>query len=237
MKSYVKTRKIVLIVLVFALIVIVLKVAYQRYFRLHHIEYQLLNSEGFATCKVAFVDIDTAKSILIIGDSRAKALGSWRDSIVNVAMGGETTYLLRQKLQFVNKQSINKVVVILGINDIMFGRDAIEIFQNFKVLLKEVIEKFSPDEIYVLSVFGVKLSNSTFVNPKEIELKVQILNNYLQDYCNNKATFANCKFINLNHYFHRNGVLDSKWTSDGVHLNQEGNFILKQKLDSSIFGR
>ena len=158
---------------------------------------QLMNNERYET--------------MMLGDSITDE-GQWDEllnntKVQNRGISGDTTSGVLDRLDSTNK-NIKKVFIMVGINDIMRGKDVDEVYSNYK----KIIEFFKQR--------GVKIHiQSTLYTG---ETKAQNFNYKIEDLNRRLEKFAKenrITFINLNKVLAENKVLKKEFTSDDLHLN------------------
>jgi lysophospholipase L1-like esterase len=148
---------------------------------------------------------------IMLGDSITDE-GSWdellnNDTIQNRGISGDTTDGVLDRLNSVNK-NIKQVFIMIGVNDIMRGREVDEIFANYLKIIKTFKEKNI--KVHIQSTLYIGETRKSKFNPK-----VEELNKRLEKY----ASENQITFINLNPIFAPNQVLKKEFTSDDLHLN------------------
>ena len=148
---------------------------------------------------------------IMLGDSITDE-GSWdellnNDTIQNRGISGDTTDGVLDRLNSVNK-NIKQVFIMIGVNDIMRGREVDEIFANYLKIIKTFKEKNI--KVHIQSTLYIGETRKSNFNPK-----VEELNKRLEKY----ASENQITFINLNPIFAPNQVLKKEFTSDDLHLN------------------
>lgn len=149
--------------------------------------------------------------IVMLGDSITDE-GEWAELldsrlIQNRGISGDTTDGVLQRLDSINK-SVEKVFIMIGVNDIMRGKEVDEIFTNYLKIIKTFKDKNI--KVYIQSTLYIGETRKINFNTK-----VEELNKRLEKYAaENKITF-----INLNPIFAPNKVLEKKFTFDDLHLN------------------
>ena len=148
---------------------------------------------------------------IMLGDSITDE-GSWdellnNDTIQNRGISGDTTDGVLDRLNSVNK-NIKQVFIMIGVNDIMRGREVDEIFANYLKIIKTFKEKNI--KVHIQSTLYIGETRKSNFNPK-----VEELNKRLEKY----ASENQITFINLNPIFAPNQVLKKEFTSDDLHLD------------------
>lgn len=166
--------------------------------------------------KVSFFEqFKTDAETIMIGDSITDG-ADWHimfpeKKILNFGIGGDTTVGILNRLDIVCKLKPKKVFIMIGINDFSgINNNVNEVFSNYSKIIEELqlcnIEPFIQSTI----LGGNRVSN--------LNNKINLLNQNLKELAKDK----NLKFINLNEKLSPDGVLDSKYSLDDVHLNGEG---------------
>ena len=159
---------------------------------------------------------------MMLGDSITDE-GLWDellnlDTIQNRGISGDTTDGVLQRLDFISK-NIEKVFIMIGVNDIMRGKSVDEIYSNYLKIIQVFKEKNI--KIYIQSTLYIGESRKADFNPK-----VEELNNRLEKYASeNKITF-----INLNPIFAPNKILKREFTFDDLHLNGSAYKLWSQEI-------
>ncbi|MGD9625862.1 MAG: GDSL-type esterase/lipase family protein [Arcobacter sp.] len=148
---------------------------------------------------------------IMLGDSITDE-GLWdelleNNKVQNRGISGDTTSGVLDRLDSINK-SIKQVFIMIGVNDIMRGKEVDEIYTNYLKIIKTFKDKNI--KVYIQSTLFIGEKRMENFNPK-----VEELNKRLEKYANeNQITF-----INLNPIFAPQKVLKKEFTSDDLHLN------------------
>jgi lysophospholipase L1-like esterase len=158
---------------------------------------QLMNNERYET--------------MMLGDSITDE-GQWDEllnntKVQNRGISGDTTDGVIDRLNSVSK-GIKQVFIMIGVNDIMRGREVDEIFANYLKIIQTFKDKNI--KIYIQSTLYIGESRKENFN-----LKVEELDKRLEKY----ASENQITFINLNPIFAPQKVLKKEFTSDDLHLN------------------
>lgn len=166
--------------------------------------------------------------IAMIGDSITDGAEWYEllniDNIQNRGIGGDTTDGVLLRLDNIN-QSIEKVFIMIGINDIAMYKSIDEIYNNY-VKIIDTLEK-KGIRIYIQSILYV---GNNYSNSKSINSKVDKLNKKLEELANDK----DLTFINLNKILAPNGYLDNKYTNDNIHLSGEAYLLWIEEIKEYI---
>ena len=159
---------------------------------------------------------------MMLGDSITDE-GLWdellnNDTIQNRGISGDTTDGVLERLNPMGK-NIEKVFIMIGVNDIMRGKSVDEIYSNYLKIIQFFKEK--KIKIHIQSTLYIGESRKADFNPK-----VEELNKRLEKYASeNKITF-----INLNPIFAPNKVLKKEFTFDDLHLNGSAYKLWTQEI-------
>jgi len=159
---------------------------------------------------------------MMLGDSITDE-GLWdellnSDTIQNRGISGDTTDGVLERLNPMGK-NIEKVFIMIGVNDIMRGKSVDEIYSNYLKIIQFFKEK--KIKIHIQSTLYIGESRKADFNPK-----VEELNKRLEKYASeNKITF-----INLNPIFAPNKVLKKEFTFDDLHLNGSAYKLWSQEI-------
>ena len=149
--------------------------------------------------------------IVMLGDSITDE-GEWDellnlDTIQNRGISGDTTDGVLERLDSLNK-NIEKVFIMIGVNDIMRGKESDEVYNNYLKIIK--IFKDKKIKVNIQATLYIGETRKANFNPK-----IEELNKRLEKY----ASENQITFINLNPIFAPNKVLKREFTFDDLHLN------------------
>ena len=156
------------------------------------------------------------KENIIFGDSRLVNLEL--EGYSNLSLGGVTLATLLENLEQYNDVKIKKMLVSLGVNDIISNYNKEIIKENYKKLLLETDKR---NIELVLTTIGYALFRDSVDN--EI---VRELNEWLEDFTRENKI----KLIDINKDLSEDYHLKYEYTNDGLHYNDEGTKILFNNL-------
>lgn len=179
------------------------------------------------------LEIKAQKNIVFLGDS-ITALEDWNSLfgvtyVTNAGIPGNTTDDVLSRLNSAVKSKPQKLFLMIGVNDLLRGKDVSYIMTNYVRILSE-IRLQSPDTIvYIQSVLPVDNSVSRIGNiegQKIIELNKQL--KFLAE--ENKAFFVDLypAFCGSDNKLYR------KYSKDGVHLSSVGYAVWKNLITQFI---
>lgn len=159
---------------------------------------------------------------MMLGDSITDE-GLWdellnSDTIQNRGISGDTTDGVLERLNPMGK-NIEKVFIMIGVNDIMRGKSVDEIYSNYLKIIQFFKEK--KIKIHIQSTLYIGESRKADFNPK-----VEELNKRLEKYASENKII----FINLNPIFAPNKVLKKEFTFDDLHLNGSAYKLWSQEI-------
>ncbi|HFU3723406.1 TPA: GDSL-type esterase/lipase family protein [Streptococcus suis] len=187
-----------------------------------YFNYKRREEQSKASYKESYYQVISKRtqSNIILGDSRLLSLEI--PMFDNFSIGGVTVATLLENITYILDDSLNTVLISLGINDLITQYPMSEIKENFKQLVTKV-STYSQNLLVTtipFSLFRESVSNQD----------ISELNEYIYQL----SEELGFDFLDLNHLVSKNGMLDYKYTSDGLHFNSEGqekiNQFLKEKL-------
>ena len=160
-------------------------------------------------------------SIVFLGDSLTDYVGFdeilRNPNIRNRGIAGDTTLGVLNRLDEVISLRPAKLFVLIGTNDILFGRNADEIIQSITQIISRVQNESPDTKIYLQSLFPV--NNIKFKTNRPIET-IRAVNERIKS----TADEMHCTFIDLYPLLMNESgdALDVQYTIDGLHLNGKG---------------
>ena len=203
---------------------------YKINLRSHHVEYNILNSNKYKTelNSQKFKDLQNCNCI-ILGDSRSQKIKI--KNCINFSIGGETINLLRKKIHHLNFPNKVKILINIGINDILFSYSLDEILINFEKLKKIIDLKTKNSSIHFIEIFPIDKSGF-FYKKDDVNFKANNLNTFLKSF--NTSKFNNYEFLTLKGFSYEFLNENSQYSDDGIHLNKKGNELFSSILESYI---
>ncbi len=187
--------------------------------------------------------------IVFLGNSITEGGGDWNkrfkvENIVNRGISGDITEGVLQRLEEILYYKPLAVFLLIGINDIFNadtpGRDKItpEYVANNIITIADEIKKGSPQtEIYIQTILPIsdliyKKINGFFPE-HDTPLSVQIIN--INQVIKEHIDKYNFHLFDLySSFIDRDGLMDESYTSDGVHLNENGYTLWTNLLQEVI---
>ncbi|MDZ7817660.1 MAG: GDSL-type esterase/lipase family protein [Aliarcobacter sp.] len=140
------------------------------------------------------------------------------DTIQNRGISGDTTQGVLARLNSVSK-NIEKVFIMIGVNDIMRGKEVNEVYSNYLKIIKFFQEKNI--KVHIQSTLFIGEKRAENFNPK-----VEELNRRLETFAKENSI----TFINLNPIFAPNKMLKKEFTFDDLHLNGNAYKLWAQEI-------
>ncbi len=130
----------------------------------------------------------------------------WGKVVQNRGISGDTTSGVLDRLYTVSS-TIKELYIMIGVNDILRGKNANFVFENYK----KIVEFFQKQGI------KINIQSTLYVgeNRKKFNNEIENLNSMLKDFANKNSI----NFIDLNSVLAPNKILESRFTEDGLHLN------------------
>lgn len=178
------------------------------------------------------------KNIIFLGDSLTFGYGLNRNlsfaslieknidyPLINKGINGSTTTdMLVRFTKDVIDNNPYLLLILGGTNDILSNKPLKLIIENISLMVEEALSN-NVKVILASPPSFFKDSNSLFINPKDYDKNINKLS-LLNSELSSLATLKNINFIDL---FSITNSLDNIFI-DGVHLNEEGNRLLYNKI-------
>lgn len=168
----------------------------------------------------AFAESELLNKV-IIGDSRMEQIQLAGFS--NISVGGITTHTVYENIDYIlNNRKFDEAFVALGVNDLITGYG----LESTIKVLKELILKLLDNNVKLIvskviyTVFRCEADN----------IEVEEINKFLEELAENKGI----RLIDPNEIVSINNHLEFKYTSDGLHMNDVGNKLLKEFYNKNL---
>lgn len=162
--------------------------------------------------------------IVFIGDSitaKYKLNNHYKElnlKTYNRGISGDTTTWLLSRLQTsLFDIAPSKIVLMIGTNDINYGKSVQEIADSYKSILQLIQQKLPTAKTWCVSIIpqNTKYSKNALYNNAiicETNQKIQTL-----------ASFFGYEYVDLySSLIDDNGFLNSRYSTDGLHINSQG---------------
>lgn len=147
-----------------------------------------------------------------------------RTDLRNYGISGNTSGHLLYRLDVILKAKPSKLFLMIGVNDLYQGINVEEVFSNITTILNRFSLETPETKLFVQSTLPVN-ETSLFLDDR-LNPVINNLNSMLKEHC----LKSNLKFVDLHiEFLDKDGQMDSRYTSDGVHLTQQG-YILWAEL-------
>ncbi|WP_053986150.1 GDSL-type esterase/lipase family protein [Niameybacter massiliensis] len=169
--------------------------------------------------------------ILFVGDSITQR-NEWAEmfnnpNIINRGIDSDRLTWLNERMPNLLANKPSKIFIKIGINDIMDGKRAMQMQEEYKVIFDQ-FKTLDDCTVYVQSCLPV--NNTVYEHPIDNTV-VQSINEMLEPLANEYGF----KFINLyEHFVDSNNELVSDYTRDGVHLNGTGYLVWKKQIEQYV---
>ena len=180
--------------------------------------------EHYATMLARFrQEPDAIGSVLFLGNSITEG-GRWRElladsTMINRGISGDNTFGVLNRLDEITRHRPSKLFIMIGVNDISKDIPDEVIADNVRQIIGRVGAESPDTEIFVQSLLPVNPDYPGFPQNFAKENHVVHTNRLLRQV----ASVAECRFINLFAVFmDQQERMDSRFTYDGLHLNQAG---------------
>lgn len=164
--------------------------------------------------------------IVFLGDSitdRCEWSELFQNSgIKNRGIDGDTTSEILDRLSTITSGHPKKIFLMIGINDLLHGKNASYVLKNYKKILENIRSNSPNTTIYIQSI----LPNNKLKSKNDIKT----INKNLKKLSNNK----NIIYLNLFDSFSDGNGLSKQYTYDGTHLNGKAYLIWKTAIEKYV---
>ncbi|GGE32153.1 SGNH/GDSL hydrolase family protein [Streptococcus himalayensis] len=203
---------------------------------------QWLEKEQERLCQV-YEDLNAVSfkepDIIFLGDSMVEyyPLGELLETskqMVNRGIRGYSTDKLVENFErLLAGTCLDKIVILIGTNDIGKGIPTSETVENLERIFQTVFQTYPLVEIYLVSVLPVHEGTAyqTTVHIRNNQA-IQHLNQAYQDLA---QSFVQVHYLDVyNHFLDENGQLKPNFTTDGLHLTVAGYVELSRLLQKYL---
>ena len=165
--------------------------------------------------------------IVMLGDSQIDH-ADWKDlfpskEIANHGIRADTTDGVLDRIDLIYKTNPTKVLTMIGINDLLNGKNIGDIYKNYQKIVNELIK--SNINVYIQSILLVGNKR------KHLNNKVTTLNNMLEKFAHKNELIT---YVDLNEALSNGSCLSEEYSNDGVHLNGKGYKIWRDIISPYI---
>lgn len=161
--------------------------------------------------------------IIFLGNSITQ-IGDWKkllneSTVLNRGIAGDITFGVLKRLDDIIKRQPSKLFLLIGINDI--GKDIPDVIiaDNIRKIIARVQAESPSTKIYVQSILPVNPDVPNF--PQHYDKQGHVVNS--NKLIRKVAGDAHCTYVNIHDLFtDKQGRLDAKYTTDGLHLAPAG---------------
>lgn len=151
--------------------------------------------------------------------------------VVNSGIAGNITDdILNDLEKRVYVYNPSKVILLIGINDLLYEDHDDVIVDNIEKIVSEIKSKFPHCEIYIQSIYPMNEDWRVYVPSEEI---IDI-NTQLEKYCSDN-NFSYLDFYSL--LIDEDSKFDRRYTNDGLHPNEEGYRVITDYLNEKVFNK
>lgn len=166
---------------------------------------------------------------IFIGDSLTE-WGNWdklfpENNILNCGVAGEQTSDILRRIEHLYKYHPSKIFLMMGINDLGENKPMAEIVQNYKAVVNKLVQQWPNVQLFLLSTLPI--DQSRWKNRGLTAVNIELLNVFIKEI----TIQSNLSFIDMTPSFSDTyGSINSRLTSDGLHLNTHGYELWKQQI-------
>lgn len=176
--------------------------------------------------------------IVLFGDSITELFKvEWLDEYTNLkvynrGISGDTSDRLLERIENnLLNLAPSKVFLLIGINDLCRNADTEFVFAAIQMIISVIRAALPKTTVVLECVYPVHLEGSSFEQDHDVSSKVRELNVLLKSYAQEK----NIPCIDLTEELQdKNGYLDSRYTYDGLHPNEQGYKIVTKAIAAHL---
>lgn len=140
-------------------------------------------------------------------------------TVINRGIGGDVTFGILNRLEEATRFKPSKMFILIGVNDLSKGIPENIILQNIFAIVNLVHSESPKTDVFVQSILPVNPTVKSFPKGYDVNESVKLINRELS----NMQKKVKYTFVDLHKRFtDAGGLLDSGYTSDGLHLNSAG---------------
>lgn len=175
-----------------------------------------------------FMASEAKSRIVMLGDSRVQE-ADWsellgRQDVVNRGISGDTTSGLLARLSESVSESTELCIIQIGVNDLIQQSKVADVERNYREIFSRLAERQPPPRVIQMAI--ILTSDPTRV----LNDRIGEANSRLRQ----MAEEHHADWLDPNEMLAPHGVLEGRWTSDGLHLNGEGYAQLASSLKTRI---
>jgi lysophospholipase L1-like esterase len=175
------------------------------------------------------------RPIIFLGNSITEG-GDWKTllkdtTVLNRGISGDVTYGVLQRLDEVVRHHPSKVFLLIGVNDLSRNVPNSVIIQNILNIVSRIHNESPKTQVFVQSILPVNPGHKNFPERFNKPSDITEINGQLKKY----HEALRYTYVDLySHFLDDRLLLDLRYTSDGLHLNQAGyvhwvSYLKKQK--------
>jgi len=226
-----KTKSIIMKTILFTILIMISSYAMSQ-----EIIENILENQTYMDRMASFKVSPLKKGqIVFLGNSLTQA-GKWSEYFpkqepANRGIAGDNTLGMLGRLHEIINVRPAKLFLLAGTNDISLGRDNDKILTGIKSIVYQVKAGSPETKIYVQSLLPINNDNNIYKRMLGKEKQIEKLNKEIEKFCKKE----DITFINLYPAFiSGKRKLDAKYTTDGLHLNNDGYKVWINQIRSYI---
>ncbi len=150
---------------------------------------------------------------------------------INQSISGEKTKGLLKRLDLIDKNDIESIFLMIGINDLIWDKTDKEIIENYKEIVRQLKAEHPDTQIVVQSILPHGGENSTWESRDKLLAlpsdRIATMNESLKKIAKDNGAY----YLDLYPIFVTGeGKLRPDLTTDGLHLNREGYLVWRSAI-------
>lgn len=154
--------------------------------------------------------------MILLGDS----ITAWNPvkGVVNLGVPGDTTRDILWRLEEIEETHGDEICLMAGVNDVIMGFSREKALENFSSLIWRLKKRFR--RVTVISILPID-------NIQRNE-RIECLNREIEKI----SAEARAEYLDIHSEFMgKDGRIDPRYTTDGIHLSTKGYELLNNKLN------
>jgi len=174
---------------------------------------------------------DTENEIVFLGNSITDQ-AEWHEifnnmKVKNRGIGGDDTDGILERLGEVVSSHPDKIFLMIGTNDLAYGKKVEYVVGNFKAILDTIATQSPATKVYIQSV----LPTEDAIHTTRSNAEIRKINTQLQEICRER----DLTYIDLYSVFAREDQkLNLDYSIDGLHLNGRGYILWKEIIEQFV---
>lgn len=156
--------------------------------------------------------------------------------VVNSGGDGNTTSdILNDIENRIYRYNPSKIFILIGTNDIIYGKNEKEIVQNIEKIIKKIKQNRPSCEIYLESIYPINSSSNEKININMVKNRTNEIIRKINIGLEDISKELDITYINMyDELIDEDGNLKLEYTTEGLHMTDDGYKVITKVLKSYI---